>query len=56
MAALVKQISMLCLLMAAGEQLLKDRSSFACLRMIVAGRIALSVFSCIGGLMERCAH
>lgn len=55
MTALVKQISMLCFVTAIGEQLLKDRTSFACLRMIVAGKIALSVFSWLGSLIDRCA-
>ncbi len=55
MTALVKQISMMCLLMAIAEQLLKEKTSFACIRMIAAGRIAVSVFAYAGSIVRRCA-
>lgn len=56
MTALIRQISMMCLLMAIAEQLLKEKTSFACLRMIAAGRIAVAVFTCIGSILNRCAR
>lgn len=54
MSVLVKQISLLCLFMGIGEQLLKDKSSTACLRMIVAGKIAISIFSYTKTILEKC--
>ena len=55
MNALVKQISMMCLLLAIAEQLLKEKTSFACIRVIVAGRIAVSMFAYVGSIVRRCA-
>lgn len=54
MGALVKQISMICLLMAIAEQLLKEKTSFACVRMIAAGRIAVSVCAYAGSILKQC--
>ena len=56
MSALVKQISMICLLMAIAEQLLKEKTSFACIRMIAAGKIAVSIFTYMGRLLQQCAR
>ena len=56
MTALVKQISMMCLLMAIAEQLLKEKTSIACIRMIAAGRIAVSVLAYAGSILRQCAR